>query len=69
MQQQNTTDYQLPVSIKAETMKLHPTKVLDVESLSNENVHIGSTVKIKDKSRKTYTYSIVGFAQADPAET
>ena len=23
-------------------------KILDVESLSNENVHIGSTVKIKD---------------------
>ena len=42
-------------------------KVLDVESLSNEHVHIGSTVKITDKKRKSYTYSIVGFAQADPA--
>ena len=46
---------------------LKTAKVLDVESLGTENVHIGSTVKIKDKSRKTYTYSIVGFAQADPA--
>ena len=42
-------------------------KVLDVESLSNEHVHIGSTLKITDKKRKSYTYSIVGFAQADPA--
>lgn len=42
-------------------------KVLDVESLGTENVHIGSTVRITDKKRKSYTYSIVGFAQADPA--
>lgn len=42
-------------------------KVLDVESLSNENVHIGSIVKLVDKKKKTYTYTIVGFAQADPA--
>ncbi len=42
-------------------------KVLDVESLGTENVHIGSTVRITDKKRKSYTYTIVGFAQADPA--
>ncbi len=42
-------------------------KVLDVESLGTENVHIGSTVKITDKKKKSYTYTIVGFAQADPA--
>ncbi len=46
---------------------LKTAKVLDVESLGTENVHIGSTVKITDKKRKSYTYSIVGFAQADPA--
>ncbi len=42
-------------------------KILDVETLGNENVHIGSTVKLTDKKKKTYTYTIVGFAQADPA--
>ena len=42
-------------------------KVLDVASLGTENVHIGSTVKIVDKKKKEFTYTIVGFAQADPA--
>lgn len=42
-------------------------KILDVESLGTENVHIGSTVRITDKKRKSYTYTIVGFAQADPS--
>lgn len=42
-------------------------KILDVETLSNENVHIGSVVKIVDKKKKEFVYSIVGFAQADPA--
>ncbi len=42
-------------------------KVLDVETLGNENIHIGSTVKLTDKKKKNYTYTIVGFAQADPA--
>lgn len=42
-------------------------KILDVDSLGNENVHIGSVVKIVDKKKKEYTYTIVGFAQADPA--
>lgn len=46
---------------------LKTAKVLDVDTLSNENVHIGSTVKLTDKKKKTYTYTIVGFAQADPA--
>ncbi|MBO5944695.1 MAG: transcription elongation factor GreA [Clostridia bacterium] len=46
---------------------LKTAKILDIESLGTENVHIGSTVKITDKKRKSYTYSIVGFAQADPA--
>ena len=41
--------------------------MLDVESLGTENVHIGSTVKIVDKKKKEFTYTIVGFAQADPA--
>ena len=42
-------------------------RVLDVDALGNENVHIGSTVKLTDKKKKEYTYTIVGFAQADPA--
>lgn len=42
-------------------------KILDVDSLGNENVHIGSVVRIVDKKKKEYTYTIVGFAQADPA--
>ena len=42
-------------------------RVLDVDALGNENVHIGSTVKLTDKKKKNYTYTIVGFAQADPA--
>ena len=46
---------------------LKTAKVLDVESLSNENVHIGSVVKIVDKKKKEFVYTIVGFAQADPA--
>ena len=46
---------------------LKTAKVLDVDALSNENVHIGSVVKLTDKKKKTYTYTIVGFAQADPA--
>ena len=46
---------------------LKTAKVLDVEALGTENVHIGSTVKIVDKKKKSFTYTIVGFAQADPA--
>ena len=46
---------------------LKTAKVLDVESLGNENVHIGSVVKIVDKKKKEFVYTIVGFAQADPA--
>ena len=46
---------------------LKTAKVLDVDALGNENVHIGSTVKLTDKKKKSYTYTIVGFAQADPA--
>lgn len=42
-------------------------KVLDVDALSNDVVHIGSTVKVTDKKRKSFTYTIVGFAQADPS--
>ena len=28
-------------------------KILDVESLGNENIHIGSTVKLTDKKKKS----------------
>lgn len=46
---------------------LKNSKVLDVDSLGTDTVHIGSTVTIVDKKKKEFTYSIVGFAQADPA--
>ncbi len=41
-------------------------KIIDVDSLGTENIHIGSTVTLVDKKKKEYTYTIVGFAQADP---
>ena len=42
-------------------------KVLDEKSISTEKVFVGSNVKIKEVgSGDTYTYQIVGFAQADP---
>ncbi len=42
-------------------------KILDIDSLGTENVHIGSTVKIADKKKNEFVYTIVGFAQADPS--
>ena len=36
---------------------LKTAKVLDIDALSNENVHIGSVVKLTDKKKKTYTYT------------
>lgn len=42
-------------------------KILDIDALGTENVHIGSTVKLVDKKKNEYTFSIVGFAQADPS--
>lgn len=41
-------------------------KIIDVDSLGTENVHIGSTVTVQDKKKNTFTYTIVGFSQADP---
>ncbi len=41
-------------------------KIIDVDSLGTENVHIGSTVTVQDKKKNEFTYTIVGFAQADP---
>lgn len=43
-------------------------KVIDVDSLGTENIHIGSTVTLVDKKKKEYKYTIVGFAQADPTK-
>ena len=43
-------------------------RILDESELSNEVVHLGSKVKIKDSKRKVYEYQIVGYAQANPAE-
>lgn len=44
-------------------------KLLDEEQLSNDIVHIGSKVKIKDlEDGEILDYQIVGFSQADPGE-
>lgn len=37
MQQSNTSEYQLPESMKGELLKLHPTKILDVTSVNLVN--------------------------------
>lgn len=46
MQQQNTSTYQLPESLKEETMKLHPTKILDITCANLINPY---TTKKSDK--------------------
>lgn len=44
-------------------------KILDEDQLSNDIVHIGSKVKIKDlEDGEILDYQIVGFSQADPGE-
>lgn len=42
-------------------------KVIDENQFDTEVIHIGSTVTIADDKKKKFTYTIVGFAQADPA--
>lgn len=42
-------------------------KVLDEDQLSNDIIHVGSKVKIKDlEDGEILDYQIVGFSQADP---
>ena len=43
-------------------------KIIDVDSLGTENIHIGSTVTLVDKKKKEFKYTIVGFAPADPTK-
>src|SRR5574344_955111 len=42
-------------------------QLIDESTLSTENVHVGSTVKVKNISKdKEFTYKIVGSNDADP---
>ena len=46
--------------------QLKHVRILDESEMSSEHVHIGSTVVIKDKKGKKYTYTISGATEADP---
>jgi transcription elongation factor GreA len=49
--------------------KLRSAVVVDSSELTNDVVQVGSVVKVKDgKSGKSETYTIVGSAEANPAE-
>ena len=46
--------------------QLKHVRILDESEMSSEHVHIGSTVVIKDKKGKKYTYTISGATEANP---
>ena len=47
--------------------QLKNVRILDASEFSTENVHIGSTVTVRMKGKKTTnTYQIVGSTEADP---
>jgi transcription elongation factor GreA len=49
--------------------KLRSAVVVDAKELTNDVVQVGSIVKVKDgQSGKSETYTIVGSAEANPAE-
>lgn len=49
--------------------QLKNVRVLDETELTNETVHIGSTVRMKDTgSGEEFTYRIVGSTESDPLE-
>ena len=48
--------------------KLRSATVIDASSLSNDVVRVGSLVHVKDETGKSTKYSIVGSAEANPAE-
>ena len=48
--------------------QLKHVRILDESEMSGEHVHIGSTVTIKDKKGKKYTYTISGATEANPFE-
>ena len=43
-------------------------RVLDVDSVKNDSVNVGCTVKLKDEDGDEELYTIVGSTEADPAE-
>ena len=50
--------------------KLRSAQVIDGKDLDTDEVHIGSTVHVKDQdSGKSEAYTIVGSAEANPAES
>lgn len=47
--------------------QLKNVRILDDSELGTENVHIGSTVRVREKgSKQSETYRIVGSTEADP---
>ncbi len=43
-------------------------KIVDVDALSTDNVHMGCTVTVTDSKKKKITYKIVPFGQVNPVE-
>src|SRR3712207_6606158 len=48
--------------------KLRSATVIDAKEISTDVVQVGSSVKIKDEAGKSATWTIVGSAEADPAQ-
>jgi transcription elongation factor GreA len=48
--------------------KLRSATVIDSNSITNDVVGVGSVVHVKDESGKSVKYTIVGSAEASPAE-
>jgi len=48
--------------------KLRSATVIDQSELSTDVVHVGSVVHVKDEGGKSTKYTIVGSAEANPAE-
>ncbi len=47
---------------------LKSAKIVDVDALSTDNVHMGCTVTVTDSKKKKIQYKIVPFAQVNPVE-
>ena len=43
-------------------------KIVDVDALTTDNVHMGCTVTVTDSKKKKIEYKIVPFAQVNPVE-
>jgi transcription elongation factor GreA len=48
--------------------KLRSATVIDSSAMTNDVVNVGTTVHVKDESGKSTKYTIVGSAEASPAE-